>query len=260
MTGVVLFHEGELTMSSNGDGEAEADEQLETRDRPLSRELTASAAHEICNPLDSLLNLLHLMDAEPALTERGRHYLSLAQEEVRRIAQIARSTLNKEKARSVLERTDVGQLLTAVLDFYKQRLDSSGIAVQTRCSGDDSIPVYAGGLRQAFSNLLLNAVDAIPAEGGKIRTRVHEGHEWWGQQRPGVRVTVADNGCGIPSSMLPLLFQRGFTMKPEGHGMGLLFVKAVIQNHSGFVRVRSSTRPGRHGTVFSLFLPAALGR
>jgi two-component system NtrC family sensor kinase len=237
---------------SDGD---KSDETLESRARPPNRgDLSASDAHEINNPLDSLLNLLYLLESEP-LTENGRRHLALAEEEVRRVSQIARHTLNKKKAMPVPETINVGQLLTAVLEFYKERFNSSGITVQTQCSDADSIPVYAGALRQVFSNLLLNAVDAMP-ESGKIKTRVHAGHEWSGQQRHGVRVTVADNGCGIPSSILPLVFQRVFTMKPEGHGMGLSFVKAAMQNHKGFVRVRSSTRPDRHGTVFSLFLPA----
>lgn len=238
---------------SDGD---KSEETLESKARPPNGgRLSASDAHEINNPLDSLLNLLYLLESEP-LTENGRRHLALAEEEVRRVSQIARDTLRKDKAVPVPELINVGHLLTAVLEFYQQRFDSSGIMVQTERSDDDSIPVYAGALRQVFSNLLLNAVDAMP-DGGRIQIRVHAGHEWLGQQRQGVRVTVADNGCGIPSTILPLIFQQAFTMKPDGHGMGLSFVKATIQNHRGFVRVRSSTQPERHGTVFSFFLPAA---
>jgi len=65
----------------NGDGKV----RLRTRDRPTpARGLSASLAHEINNPLESLLNLLFLLEGEPVLTESGRHYLALAQEEVRR--------------------------------------------------------------------------------------------------------------------------------------------------------------------------------
>jgi two-component system CheB/CheR fusion protein len=107
-----------------------------------------------------------------------------------------------------------------------------------------------------FSNLLLNAAEAMP-EGGKIEARVSKGHEWCGQQRRGVRITIADNGCGVPESLLPKMFQEGFTMKPDGQGMGMSLVRDIVQKHNGSLRVKSSTKPGRHGTVFNLFLPAA---
>src|SRR5438874_10608911 len=95
---------------------------------------SAAAAHEIKNPLDSLLNLLYLLEPEATLTEKGHHYLSLAQEEVRRISQIADEMLAQHKVVVMPEKANVGQLLAAVLDFYKQRFEESGIAVETRYS------------------------------------------------------------------------------------------------------------------------------
>ena len=99
-------------------------------------------------------------------------------------------------------------------------------------------------------------MEAMP-EGGKIQARVCCGQEWSGQQRRGLRVTVADNGSGIPKSIQSQIFQRFFSMKPSGSGLGLSLVKDVTEKHKGSLRVRSSTQPGRRGTVFNLFLPAA---
>ncbi|HKT69953.1 MAG TPA: HAMP domain-containing sensor histidine kinase [Terriglobales bacterium] len=219
------------------------------------RGLPASAAHEINNPLDSLLNLLYLLESEP-LSEKGRHHLALAEEEVRRVSQIARESLGQHKVVAMPERTNVGELLAGVLDFLKGRFASSGIVVKTRYSGHGTIRAYAGQLRQAFSNLLLNAMEAMP-EGGTIHAKVSPGHEWCGQQRWGIRVTIADNGSGIPKAKIPHIFQRLFTTKPCGSGLGLSLVADVMQKHKGFVRVKSSTRLGRHGTAFTLFLPAS---
>ena len=154
------------------------------------------------------------------------------------------------------EKANVSELLAAVLDFYKQRFEESGIAVETRYSSEDTIPVCTAQLRQVFSNLVLNAMEAMP-EGGKIQARVCWGQEWSGQQRRGLRVTVADNGSGIPKSIQSQIFQRFFSMKPSGSGLGLSLVKDVTEKHKGSLRVRSSSQPGRHGTVFNLFLPAA---
>ncbi len=234
---------------------AKIDERLETRARPPNGGLSASAAHEINNPLDSLLNLPYLLESEP-LTEKGRRHLALAEEEVRRVSQIARESLGQHKVVAVAERTAIGELLAAVLELHRKRLESSGIAVKTHYSGDDNIRVCAAQLHQAFSNLLLNAVEAMP-EGGTIHAKVYAAHEWCGQQREGVRVTIADDGSGIPKNMLPGVLQRFFTTKPCGHGLGLSVVNDVMQKHKGSVHVRSSTQRGRHGTVFTLFFPAA---
>lgn len=157
---------------------------------------------------------------------------------------------------SAKETTNVSELLTTVIEFYKQKFETACIAVHTRYSSDVNIPTYASQLRQVFSNLLLNAAEAMP-EGGTIQARVSAGHEWCGEKRRGVRITIADNGCGVPGRLLSQMFQEGFTMKPDGHGMGLSFITDVMQKHKGSVRVKSSTQPCRHGTVFNLFLPAA---
>jgi two-component system, NtrC family, sensor kinase len=238
---------------SDGHGEDQPEEKTRLRDETSS---SASVAHQIKNPLDSLLNLLYLLQAEATLTEKGRTYLALAKEEVSRLSQIAHATLDRAKPFSAKEKTNVSKLLTTVVEFYKQRFEGARITVDTRYCADLTIATYAAQLRQVFSNLLLNAAEAMP-EGGKIQARVSRGHEWRGQQRRGVRITIADNGCGIPESFLPQMFQEGFTMKPDGHGIGLSFVRDVVHKHEGALRVKSSTKPGRHGTVFNLFLPAA---
>lgn len=225
-------------------------------DAPRTNLLPASAVHEINNPLESLLNLLYLLGDEPSLSEKGRHYLVLAQEEVRRISQIAREALNHTKVLVIPQRRNLSELLTAVVDFYKPRLDSSRITVQSRYSCNRDIRVYAEQLRQLFSNLLLNAIEAMP-QGGKIQVRVSPGHEWCGRERRGVCVTVADSGSGMADSLLQQISKhRPFTSKSDGHGMGLSVVQDIVKNHKGVLHVKSSTRPGRSGTVFSLFLPA----
>src|SRR5690242_14532131 len=226
-----------------------------SRARGPSAPLSAPAAHDINNPLETLLNLLYLLESE-TLSDKGRRCLRLAQEEVVRIGQIARAALNQSRNAISAHKENVGQLLAAVLEFYQQRIEASRISVQSRYSSDGNIPVHGEQLRRVFSNLLLNAVEAMP-EGGNLHVRVSAGHEWRGDERHGVRVTIADSGCGIASDLLPQLFERSFTTKVNGHGMGLALVKDVVRQHHGWLHVRSSTQPGRHGTAFTMFLPAA---
>lgn len=219
--------------------------------------LLACLAHEINNPLDSLLNLLYLTECEATLTPKGRHYLTLAKEEVNRVSQIARRVLTEFRGVASPQNTNVPNLLRSVVDFYESRFEARGIFIQTRYCPDGELAVYPGPLRQAFSNLLLNAADAMPA-GGRMYARVALAHEWSGQERPGLRVTFADHGEGIAAENLPRIFELFFTTKgAAGTGLGLSLVQDMVKKHDGVLRVRSSTKPGRTGTVFAVFLPAS---
>ncbi len=215
----------------------------------------AVLAHEINNPLDSLLNILYLVKAESTLTENGRHLLALAEEEVQRISQIAHTALHDFRGTSTAKTANVPQLVGSVIDFYKSRLEALGISVDTRYCSDGDLPIYAGPLRQVFSNLLLNAADAMP-EGGQLHARAATAREWSGRQRHGLRVTFADNGCGIAAANLNKILEPFFTTKgPSGSGLGLSLVEDVVRKHGGTLRVRSSTKPGRSGSIFAIFLP-----
>jgi signal transduction histidine kinase len=214
-----------------------------------------SFAHEINNPLAALLNLLHLVESEATLTQRGRRYLKLAEGEIQRISQLTHSALEHSKDTVVLKDIDIPELVRSVLDLYASRFDSRGIEIYGRYCGNGNLAGDAGLLRRMLSNLLLNAADATP-NGGKIYTRVSATHEWTGQKRHGLRVTVADNGCGIPGDCLPRVLEPFFTTKGKsGTGIGLSLVRDTVQKHRGVLRVRSCTTRGRSGTVFSVFLP-----
>ena len=217
----------------------------------------ATMAHEINNPLDALLSLLYLADAEPNLTVKGHRYLTLAREEVSRISQIAYAALHAAQDDERPENTDVPLLLCSVIDLYKPQLESRGMSVVIRCCHAGNLAVYPGPLRQVFSNLLLNAADAM-ARGGRLQARVSTAHEWSGQQRHGLRVTFADDGCGIATENLYKIFEPFFTTKGSGgSGLGLSLAKDVVLKHGGSIRVRSSMKQGRSGSIFSIFLPAA---
>jgi signal transduction histidine kinase len=223
----------------------------------VESQLAASVAHEINNPLDVLLNLLSLIEPEAILTQQGRQYLSLAREEVNRISEIAHTALHEFRDSPRPHKTNVPRLVDHVLQFYKSRFESQEISVKTRYCGHGDLNVYAGLLRQVLSNLVLNASDAMP-QGGRLHARVAAAHEWAGMRRDGLRVTIADNGSGIPADQIAQVFEPLFTTKGDrGSGLGLSLVKDVVQKHRGVLRVRSSTRRGHSGSVFAIFLPAA---
>jgi len=105
-----------------------------------------------------------------------------------------------------------------------------------------------GELRQIFSNLLSNAIDASPP-GAEIRIRVKESSEK-------VQIAIADHGRGIPEEFRSQVFEPFFTSKKDvGTGLGLWISRQITENHAGSIRFRSSTVVGRSGTVFRVRLP-----
>ncbi len=214
--------------------------------------LTAAIAHEIKNPLEALTNLVYLARRDAA----GRdEYLRLAEQEIGRLDSIAQQALGFVREGASPEALDAGKILEEVLQLYMRKLQGNGITVDKRCGEDLEIEGYPGELRQLFSNLLLNAIDAMK-EGGRLRLRVVRTHEWSASRRPGVRVTVADTGNGIGTADLPHIFEPFYTTKKDqGTGLGLWLAYGIVQKHSGWMRVMSSTGPTSSGTVFAVFLP-----
>jgi signal transduction histidine kinase len=214
--------------------------------------ILASLAHEVNNPLQALLSSLQLMQAEGTLSENSRRYLAVAGEEARRISQILHAAM--EFRDTDAENTNVSELVQSLLKFYKSRFDSQDISVSTRYRDGGHLSAHPHQLRQMCANLLLNAADAMPC-GGKIYARIAPSHGWKDQRR-GLRLTFADTGSGIAAKDLARIWDPFFTTKgAAGNGIGLSLVKNTVQKHHGVLRVRSSTKAGHSGTVFSIFLP-----
>jgi PAS domain S-box-containing protein len=214
--------------------------------------LTAAIAHEIRNPLEALINLVYLARRDAA----GRdEYLRLAEQEIGRLDSIAQQALGFVRETAAPEQLDPAKLVEEVLQLYVRKLQQSHIAIDKRTQENLEIRGFPGELRQLFSNLILNAMEAMK-DGGRLRLRVVRTHEWSNSQRVGVRITVADTGNGINSLALPHIFEPFFTTKKEtGTGLGLWLAYGIVQKHSGWIRVMSRTSPGSSGTVFAVFLP-----
>lgn len=214
--------------------------------------LTAAIAHEIRNPLEALINLVYLARRDAA----GRdEYLRLAEQEIGRLDSIAQQALGFARETTAPEQLNPAKLIDEVLQLYMRKLQQNNITIEKHTEEGLEILGFPGELRQLFSNLILNAMESM-RDGGRLRIRVVRAHEWAGEQREGVRVTVADTGSGISDHSLPHIFEPFFTTKKEtGTGLGLWLAYGIVQKHSGWMRVASRTIPGSSGTVFMVFLP-----
>jgi signal transduction histidine kinase len=144
-------------------------------------------------------------------------------------------------------------VLSGVLELSGKQLQHAGIVVQSEW--DDKLPlvqVNPDHLKQVFLNLVLNAVDAMPAGGTlQVRTILDQLQTQAGPQ-PAVRIEFSDTGEGIPAEALPHIFEPFFTVKKHGVGLGLAISYGIIQAHKGQIQV--SSREG-HGSTFTILLP-----
>jgi PAS domain S-box-containing protein len=214
--------------------------------------LAATVAHEINNPLDATANLLYLADLSPSVDDATRKYLHMAVEEVARAAQISKHTLGFSKGGDNVSRFRPAQLLEGVLALLDNKLRKKSVTCRKEFKTDREISGIEGEIRQVLWNLLNNSLDAVP-QGGTIVVRVRSSRSCG--HGDGVRITVADNGCGISAKILSRLFEPFFTTKQTGNGLGLWVASEVMKKHGGSLRVRSRTAADRSGAVFSIFLP-----
>ena len=218
--------------------------------------LAASIAHEINNPMAAVTNLLFLLQKHPSLDLVAQQYARMAEEELHRMAHITRQMLGFYREASSPVAVDLATVLDDVLELYSRRIAGSGAEVEKRYDPAPPIAVLPGEMRQVFSNLLLNAVDAVGSE-GRIWLHVFPSRDWRNPERTGVRVVFADNGPGIRPEYRQQIFEPFFTTKGQnGTGLGLWVCRGIVQKHNGSIRVRSGYGRGS-GTSFSIFLPYA---
>ncbi len=212
--------------------------------------LVATIAHEINNPLDALTNLMHLLKQSSSLDEDSAELVDLAEREVRRLSNISRQTLAPHRETKLPVVTRLSELLDDVCAMYRPRLQAAKIEVERDFQITGEVTIFPSELRQVFTNLFTNAVDAI-GQHGRISLAIEQAAE------NEIVVKVRDTGCGIPQANLHNIFEPFFTTKgDQGTGIGLWVIKGIVDKLSGRIEVESSTT-GETGTCFSIFLPAS---
>jgi PAS domain S-box-containing protein len=218
--------------------------------------MAATVAHEINNPLEAVTNLVYLAKRDLNNNDRVAGYLELASRELDRVAHITRQTLGFYRDTSSPVRFNVAETLEDLLLLYEKRFESRRIELVKQYDKALEITALAGEIRQAFSNLITNAIDAMP-DGGKLMLKISKAREWRGSGLSGIRVTILDTGSGIEPKHRRNIFQPFFTTKTDvGTGLGLWITRGIVEKHRGTIQMKSRTGQNCHGAAFSIFLPA----
>jgi two-component system, NtrC family, sensor kinase len=208
--------------------------------------LTASIAHEVNNPLQSVQNCLHLAGREDLPPEKRREYFDLAKNELERLMKTTQRMLDFYRPGAAkVEPVDVLELLQHVLSLTSQQLGQRHIELHTDLP--QSLPaIYAvsSQIQQIFFNLILNSLDAMPA-GGKLDIMARELDH-------GIEIIFQDNGPGIPETKRNNIFEPFFSTKEGGTGLGLTVSYNIVTAHGGTLDLVNESEPG---ACFRLFLP-----
>lgn len=218
--------------------------------------LAATIAHEIHNPLDSVANLLYLLQQNPG-SDDARHFLELAQSELDRVTHISRAMLSLYRESRAPVPIHLKETLEEILLLMDGRFHALNISVSAELTPDVVVEGFPAEIRQVFTNLIANAAEAA-GKGGSINIRLSP-------QKPvsdaagkrsedGALVEINDNGPGISPEVGDRLFQPFFTTKGErGTGLGLWISQGIVRKHGGMIELINHPN-GQSGATARVFL------
>ncbi len=225
-------------------------EVMATEKQASLDELTASFAHEIRNPIAAAKSLVQQMGEDPT-SQENVEYAKVALDELQRVEKSVSHLLKYAKEEDYsFDNVNLAAILDASLTQMRAKLEAKNVSISRNYIGGPTVRADADKLRQVFTNIIDNAIDAMESNPGErhldltIRSAI-----------PGMAsVTVRDNGCGIPEDKLAKIFNPFYTTKQTGTGLGMGIAKKVVDSHRGKIEVNS--RVGE-GTELSISIPLA---
>jgi PAS domain S-box-containing protein len=212
--------------------------------------MAATIAHEINNPLESVMNLMYLlrpMIADPA----GISYFESVERELGRVSHIAKQTLGYYRENAAASSVAIGEIVLHAMTIYEPRCTAAGIEIKKAINSSRNIVLRRGEMMQMISNLIMNSIYAMQA-GGVLSILVEDAAE----SPDGIVLTIQDNGVGIAEADLPRVFEAFFTTRNTvGTGIGLFVAKQFVEGHGGQIEIESRQNREDHGTTVRVFLP-----
>ena len=231
---------GVICLFSDLTAVVELEEQLRLKET-LARlgELTAGLAHEFRNGLATIHGYSRLIEVD-ALAPKYRPYVEGIRQETDALGKVVTNFLSFARPENVvLSRVDLGAVARRAVDDLRNELPTA-----TTLTVDGAFADVQGDevlLRQVFGNLVRNAVDACEGAGVAPDIRIHG---WVDTAHRNCRVSVEDNGPGIPESARERIFQPFFTTRSQGTGLGLAIVQKIVVMHNGRVVVQDARGGG----------------
>ncbi len=244
---IVRLDESHRKLKEQTDILFETEEQLRRADRLSALgELSAGMAHEIRNPLGSIKGAVEIIKDDYTPEKAKYEFIQILLKETDRLNHIVQEFLGFAKPKNPeFQFVDLNEAIESVLTLIGQEARKAGVKIEKKL--DPSIgkrSLDAGLLKQAFLNLILNAIQAMPGGGSlTVESSVRNGT---------CEVKIADTGTGISEENRKKLFSPFFTTKKNGTGLGLAITYRIIENHHGKIDV--ATEPGR-GTTFTMKIP-----
>lgn len=216
--------------------------------------LAATMAHEVNNPLAAAVNAIYLLGRHPSLAPELRPLARQIETELKRVSAVTRHTLSYFRAEPEMAAVDLAEMLRGVAGAFSPQAARCGVQVLTRLAPGVQVYGWANELRQVFTNLVANALDAMAESGGGalligLRSTAAKAG------RDGACVTVADTGPGIAPAQLDRIFEPFVTGRPGGIGLGLWVSRGIVHKHGGTLRGQNRRRGG---AVFQVLLPERL--
>lgn len=208
--------------------------------------------HEVNNPLEAIGNLVFLTKAGAADASLVRKNMEVVESQLAQLGEITRKTLSFYREEAEPKTFNLVDLAESAILLHLCGLAENHVVVTKQFPKWAAVHGLAGEILQVLSNFILNSIRALPSKDAILRLRIRVAGN-------NVRMTIADNGHGIPGSLRNRLFVPYATGQSGGTGMGLWLSKQIMERHHGTIRFRSSQRPGRSGTTFLLTLPAVSG-
>jgi PAS domain S-box-containing protein len=209
-------------------------------------QLAAGVAHELNNPLTSVLGFAELLLLGTDPDDPAREDLSVIADEARRARDIVRGLLDfARQSPSMLEDANLNLVVKETLDLIRRQISNGRVVLEEHYAENlPAIPLSVSRMKQVFLNLITNALYAMP-EGGTLTLRSEQVGD-----RAAVR--IIDTGTGIPADLLSRIFDPFFTTKPvgEGTGLGLSVSLGIVLEHGGQITVESQLGEGSQFTVW----------